>query len=313
MPLRLHPASLHCLAKKQDIAALRIGRTIRAFSANMASPEVPKDTLYLPENDRGFLEPHLPAKDGSSLQPDRVFATLTFATSLDSELALSPGAPTALSGPQSKAMTHYLRSQHDAIMIGVGTAVADDPSLNCRLFGVGGYGGERLQGQPRPIVIDPTARWDFSEKNKIFILCREGRGRAPYIVTGVEDPPKEKKELLESYGGKFIVLPIHTSDIGQHRLDWGQLLEALKRADLTSVMIEGGGAVINSLLELQYQKFIDSVIITIAPTWLGQGGVVVSPRRRFNGEHKAIPAGRLINVKWQPFGEDVVLCGRVKL
>jgi 2,5-diamino-6-(ribosylamino)-4(3H)-pyrimidinone 5'-phosphate reductase len=170
-----------------------------------------------------------------------------------------------------------------------------------------------LEGQPRPIIIDPTARWDFSEQSKIFVLSKEGRGRAPYIITGLEHPPEEKKAILTKYGGKFISLPIHTSDIGEHRLDWAELLGALKKEDLESVMIEGGGGVINSLLEPAYQKLVDSIIITIAPTWLGQGGVVVSPRRRTDDSGKAIAASRLTDVAWQPFGEDVVMCGKMKL
>ncbi|RSL94543.1 hypothetical protein CDV31_014286 [Fusarium ambrosium] len=278
----------------------------------MALP-ILKDALDFPESDREFLEPHLPPKDGTTPTPDAPFVTLTFATSLDSSLALSPGAPTAISGPQSKAMTHYLRSRHDGILIGVGTAVADDPSLKCRIIGVGGYGSEGLDGQPRPIVIDPTARWDFTSNSKLFKLCREGKGRAPWIVTAAKNPPAEKAALLEQYGGKFVVMDITTSDIGEHRLDWHELMLKLKENGLASVMIEGGGQVINSLLEPQNLATISSVIVTIAPTWLGQGGVVVSPARRHDDTGKAIPAARLAGAKWYPFGEDVVLCGKVKL
>jgi hypothetical protein len=102
---------------------------LSAASAKMSSP------LQFPAESQPFLEPHLPPKDR---KPDvAFFTTVTFATSLDSQLALSPGAPTLLSGPQSMAMTHYLRSRYDAILIGVGAAVADDPSLNCEIKGLG--------------------------------------------------------------------------------------------------------------------------------------------------------------------------------
>jgi 2,5-diamino-6-(ribosylamino)-4(3H)-pyrimidinone 5'-phosphate reductase len=205
-------------------------------------------------------------------------------------------------------MTHYLRSRHDAILIGVGTAVADNPSLNCRLDGVGGYGGEALVGQPRPVVIDPAARWDFTAEHKIFELARTGRGRAPYIVT-VETPPAEKKAILDEAGGKFIILAARTDG---HRLEWGDILEALSAEGLKSVMVEGGAGVINSLLQPDYFPLISSVIVTIAPTWLGVGGVVVSPPRRFDEGGKPMAAARLHDAKWHPFGEDVVLCGRVK-
>lgn len=277
-------------------------------------PPIPDDALTFPDSDRAFLEPHLPpqhhvARTDFSLP----FTTLTFATSLDSSLALSPGTRTVLSGPQSKAMTHYLRSRHDAILIGVGTAVADNPGLNCRIQGVGGYGGDGLQGQPRPIVVDPTARWAFTEDSKIFQLAREGKGRAPYIITGERSPPAIQQAILEKHGGKFITLEVVMSESGEHTIDWTGLLRALVREGLHSVMIEGGGRIINSLLEPSFQSLINSVIVTIAPTWLGQGGVVVSPKRRVDAHGAAIPASRLTDVKWYPFGEDVVLCGKIKL
>ncbi|KAJ5654128.1 hypothetical protein N7490_001131 [Penicillium lividum] len=275
-----------------------------------------RDALDFPDSDRVFLEPHLPPQgtpqNDSTPQSDMPFTTLTFATSLDSSLALSPGARTVLSGPQSKAMTHYLRSRHDAILIGVGTALADDPGLNCRISGVGGYGKDGLDGQPRPVVIDSTARWNFSEESKLFQLCRQGRGRAPWIVTALAEPPAEKKALLEKYGGKFVSLQMTTTENGKHIIDWKALLVTLRTHGIQSVMIEGGGQVINSLLAPTYMSLIDSVIVTIAPTWLGRGGVVVSPDRRYDEEGNAMSAARLTNVKWYPFGEDVVLCGQMK-
>jgi 2,5-diamino-6-(ribosylamino)-4(3H)-pyrimidinone 5'-phosphate reductase len=275
----------------------------------MTTINIPEDALLFPEESRGFLESYLPPKNVPA--SPFAWATLTFATSLDSQLALSPGAQTVLSGPQSKAMTHYLRSRHDAIMVGVGTAVADDPGLNCRLQGVGGYGGKDLEGQPRPIIIDPKARWDFSENSKILSMVRKGRGKAPLIITCQSNPPIQKKELLEKHGGRYIVLESHASPNGESQLSWANILRSLKEANIENVMIEGGGGVINSLLEPESQELISSVIITIAPTWLGQGGVVVSPRRRLDGS-QPIPASRLTSVAWQPFGEDVVLCGRIK-
>ncbi|PLN75344.1 bacterial bifunctional deaminase-reductase [Aspergillus taichungensis] len=273
---------------------------------------LPSDTLSFPDSDRQFLEPHLPPQDAAMATNARPFVTLTFATSLDSSLALSPGTRTVLSGPQSKAMTHYLRSRHDAILIGVGTAVADNPGLNCRVEGVGGYGASGLQGQPRPIIIDPTARWNLEEDSKILQLAREGRGRAPYIVTGTRSPPPATKALLEKHGGKYIWMDVATTETGKHRIDWEAVLQRLREEDLHRVMIEGGGSIINSLLAPACQNLVDSVIVTIAPTWLGQGGVIVSPERTRDQHGAVVPASRLTGVKWYPFGEDVVLCGQFK-
>jgi 2,5-diamino-6-(ribosylamino)-4(3H)-pyrimidinone 5'-phosphate reductase len=366
------------------------------------------DTLQFPPSSRPFLDPYLPPlsndtnedtptsqeqkkKDGLS----RPFTTLTFATSLDSALSLAPGVRTVLSGPHSKAMTHYLRFRHDAILIGVGTANADDPGLNCRIEGAGGYAeeipaddndnnntqkkgpapdpviqaltegassdpelknlmkvvamsqsspeqreifqshldrisdkhaaeeAERIRRQqktlhqPRPIVVDPKASWVLHERSKIIQLVKQGKGKAPYVlVSKTTSPPQKARDILEKYGGKYIALdPMGSSgdDACPQHFDWNTILDVLYTQEkITSLMIEGGGSIINSLLsEQRYSGLIDSVIVTIAPTWLGQGGVVVSPNRRVDENGCAIPASRLTDVKWYPFGEDVVLCGRI--
>ncbi|OCK79811.1 putative riboflavin biosynthesis protein Rib7 [Lepidopterella palustris CBS 459.81] len=270
---------------------------------------VSRGALQFANSDREILKAYLPPKDGND-EIQRPFTTLTFATSLDSSLALSPGTQTVLSGPQSKAMTHYLRSRYDAILIGVGTAIADNPSLNCRIEGVGGYGGNGLEGQPRPIVVDPYLRWDFSRSTKVLSLADEGKGRAPFIFCAKE-PQEEKVKLLESLGGKFVILGISDTGPLKGRLDWVDILQGLAWHGIKSVMVEGGGTVINDLLRPHYASLIDSVIVTIAPTWLGQGGVVVSPPRRVSAEGNYLAAARLKEVKWHPLGEDVVLCGKL--
>ncbi|KAI0914931.1 dihydrofolate reductase-like domain-containing protein [Ustulina deusta] len=297
--------------------------------------------LYFPLAERQRLEPHLPPAQ-SSPHPKTAdtslpacsslpFVTLTFATSLDSALALGPGIRTALSGPQSKAMTHYLRSRHDAICVGVGTAIADDPGLNSRLdaaaaqfpddggdsrrdvVGEGQDEGTRTTiatHQPRPIIVDPRLRWDFTARSKVMRLAREGKGLAPYIVTLEEEPPLHKREILEDAGGKFIILDAGRDGGGKRdgtrRLDWRVILSAVRQEGLRSIMIEGGAGVINSLLG-EEANVVDSVIVTIAPIWLGQGGVTVSPPRTSVDR----PVARLSDTMWIPLGDDVVLCGRI--
>ncbi|KAI5256331.1 hypothetical protein E4T42_01576 [Aureobasidium subglaciale] len=153
-------------------------------------------------------------------------------------------------------------------MIGVGTAIADDPSLNCRVQGVGGYGGEGLTGQPQPVVVDPHGRWQLTSKTKILNLAREGRGKAPWILT-LQTPSVENVKLLEQVGGCYIVLNTPTSTSEKPTMAWLDMLQAVKDRGVESIMIEGGGVIINSLLAADNADLIDSVIVTIAPTWLG--------------------------------------------
>lgn len=283
------------------------------------------ELLHFPSEDALKLEPHLPPRQrrqGSEVPASqdntRPFVTLTFATSLDSSLSLAPGTRTALSGPRSKAMTHFLRSRHDAICVGVGTAVADDPGLNCRIAAA-----QSLDCQPRPVVVDPHDRWELSAGSKVLQLAREGSGLAPFIVTAVRDPDPAKRALLESHGGQYIVVDAAPHPESEQasagsadeplrlRFRWEDILSQIWRLGLKSIMIEGGGQIINSLLDPPNRSLIDSVIVTIAPTWLGRGGVVVSPSRAWGADGNPTPAVQLTHVSWHPFGADVVLCGKI--
>jgi 2,5-diamino-6-(ribosylamino)-4(3H)-pyrimidinone 5'-phosphate reductase len=96
------------------------------------------------------------------------------------------------------------------------------------------------------------------------------------------------------------------SDDGTMR--WEEILKALKAEGINSLMIEGGATVINTLLARS--DLVNSVIVTIAPTWLGQGGLAVCPYGTTeNGQR--VDAARLRETVWRQFGADVVLCGRL--
>ncbi|KAF3915869.1 hypothetical protein AA313_de0202058 [Arthrobotrys entomopaga] len=260
--------------------------------------------LNFPVSLSSQIDTYLPSpKDADKDQDKLPWVTLTFATSLDSALSLQPGVQTLLSGPLSKAMTHHLRSFHSAILIGVSTAIADDPGLNCRIDSIVDSGVER---QPIPIILDPHARWQVTENSRVLRTAREGKGRAPFIiVSSAVNVAHSRWELLRQHGGGYL----HLNTDGTSKFKWNDVLSILKgRLKVESVMVEGGGSVINSLLEDEGSRgLVDSVIVTIAPTWLGKGGVVVSPERKGDGY---VPP-RLKEVKWVPMGEDVVLCGRL--
>lgn len=208
-------------------------------------------------------------------------------------------------------MTHYLRSQHDAILVGAGTAVADNPALNCRIEGVG------LERQPRPVIVDPRGRWRVRGEDGTVAECvrlaRKGVGKGPWVVTGVggHEVDNAAGSTLEDCGGRYICLSSPESS-GSRDISWTAILESLADLGIESVMVEGGGHVINTLLQEKYLHLIDSVIVTIAPVWLGVGGVVVSPPSRTDDNDQRIPAARLHQTKWQQFGDDVVMCGRIK-
>ena len=271
-------------------------------------PPVPPDTLYFPSPMSAFLSPYLPPQHAVPAG-GLPHITLSYATSMDSFLALSLSTPTAISGPITKAMTHYLRSCHDAIMIGVGTAIADNPALNCRLAGSGGYGGIGWMHHPRPVIIDPSARWHISDQSKVLQVVKEGRGRAPWIVVAPGfSIEQDRIEILKAHGGKYLGLPDFDA---RYRLNWESIFRALAEAGIRSIMVEGGGTVINELLRQENLRLVKNVIVTVTPTYLGTGGVVVCPNRRIDSQGTPVPAVRFHDVRWQPLGEDAVMCGRL--
>ncbi len=208
------------------------------------------------------------------------FLTLTYAQSLDGCIAQTPGEPIRLSGPKSTEMTHRLRAFHDAIIVGIGTVIADNPSLNVRL----------ADGpDPQPIVLDSKLRFPVDSN------LLQKSSLAPWIVT-TELAPGSRQRELENLGARVIRLP-HTSN---YWVNLPYLLQMLVSEGVRSVMVEGGARIITSFLS---QHLVDHVVLTIVPVMLG-GMRAVGDLENGNGQFP-----RLTNVEYQKFGDDLVIWG----
>jgi 2,5-diamino-6-(ribosylamino)-4(3H)-pyrimidinone 5'-phosphate reductase len=215
-------------------------------------------------------------------------------------------------------MTHYLRSQHDAILIGANTAIVDDPSLNCRHVAVKDLNGDGLQenpeanqqaSQPMPIILDPSGRWLPTAESKVLKLAREGKGKGVlWIVVAQADPAA--MALVRASGGDVVFLGPRLRSANGNGVNWDAMLAELADRGVGSVMVEGGAKVIMDLLRKENQRFVSSVVITVAPVWLGTGGVGVFPPRGKGEGDVEREVGRLERVRWVPMGEDVVMAGR---
>lgn len=251
------------------------------------------DVLDFPQEHRELMEPYLfPDWMDTLPRGSTPWVTLTYAASLDSKISMRSGVQTVLSGPESKAMTHYLRSRHDAILIGSGTAIADDPSLNCRL--------RDIQSQPRPVVIDRRGNWNVHRESKVIRLAREGRGKGPWIFSEVVD--EQKRRVIEEVGGQILKLEPNTN--------FETINRQLGSLGIRSTMVEGGATLINDLLtNVSIDSGPSSMIVTIAPMILGEGGVAVSPMRRVDRSDK--PVVKLCDVEWLRLGRDSVMLGQL--
>lgn len=273
------------------------------------------DLGALSDLEREFLAPFLPPSGPASRhslsqhneEHELPFVTLTYAQSMDSMIASAPGERTTLSGMETKSMTHFLRTNHSAILVGAGTAAADDPGLNSR------YPGTDLAKQPLPVIVDPHERWKGEPEPKVVQLAREERGYAPIWVTSNPRYPNwtayEDPKQRAGHARLPVFLPLQEDG----RWDWYTLLRNIKLLGCNSVMIEGGATIINELLNRP--NLVDSVIVTIAPTWLGTGGVTVTPAEREatqEGTATRVNAATMIRTSWMQFGQDVVVCGRLQ-
>ncbi|KAJ3722051.1 dihydrofolate reductase-like domain-containing protein [Lentinula guzmanii] len=253
----------------------------------------------------------------SSAGQSRPFVTLTFAQSLDAKIAGRGGKQLILSGRESMVMTHWMRTMHDGILIGIGTALNDDPQLNTRYLpprdpdpSVNGH--NHSYNLPRPIILDTKLRFD--PHCKLLKNYTEDKGRRPWLICAEPSESNEKKEwmirrnTLEKAGARVVFailtefLPPTTSSSIEY-LPIPLVLQTIHRLGILSVMVEGGARIIRSfLLQTVAQSassLVDTVIITVAPIFVGEDGV------SYNAGSG--PSSALKHASTAMFGQDTVV------
>jgi 3,4-dihydroxy 2-butanone 4-phosphate synthase/GTP cyclohydrolase II len=211
----------------------------------------------------------------------RPFVTVSYAQSLDGSIAAVRGKPLPLSSTDSLVLTHALRAAHQAILVGIGCVLADDPHLTVRLAP-----GE----SPQPIVVDSELRCPECAN---LVNCN---GTRPWIMT-TERARASRREVLERAGATVITVKTGRGS----RVDLLSLLDALARLGIVSVMVEGGARIITSFLS---ERLADQMVVTVAPVFLGglrtpAGTAPFNPHR--------LP--RLTNTFFEKVGDDIVLRG----
>ncbi|KAF5368408.1 hypothetical protein D9758_002165 [Tetrapyrgos nigripes] len=207
----------------------------------------------------------------SNLRPH---VTLTFAQSVDAKIAGQNGKQLILSGKESMVMTHWMRTMHDAIMIGIGTAFNDDPQLNTRHLpprppNPAQNGHDKPYHLPRPVILDTHLR--FSPTSKLLKNYQQGSGRRPWVFCSSDAPDvKRKQDALEQAGARIIQI----SGVEDGHLSLPAVLKSLHDMGIRSLMVEGGARVIRSFFSASTSsRLVDSIIVTVAPTFVGDDGV----------------------------------------
>ncbi len=223
------------------------------------------------------------------IQTGLPFVILKNAVTLDGRTATRDGDSKWITGPKSRRFVHMLRHQVDAIMVGIGTVRADNPSLTTRLEGFEGK-------DPVRIILD--TRLSISEDANLLQLDSNS---GTVIVCGKFKPQDKKKRLIEK-GAQVL-----ETELQNGLIDLEALMPRLGKMGITSLLIEGGSHVSTSAMNA---KIVDKVYFFYAPKILGgDDGVPV-----FQGKGPALmrQSVPIRDVSVRRFEDDVMIEGYVR-
>ena len=218
----------------------------------------------------------------------RPFVVLKAAVSLDGKIATASGESMWITGEAARTEAHRLRNTYDAVMVGIGTVLKDNPQLTTRL-----PAGEEGRDAVR-VVVDSRLRLPLNAR------VINPASPAPLLVATTEQAPRERLELLERQEGVEVLC--FSSRDGQVPL--GELMEELGKREICSVLLEGGATLNASALK---EGIVDKVVVFMAPRIIG--GTEAPGMVGGSGCARLSDAWKLEEVSFSPVGEDIMLVG----
>ncbi len=196
---------------------------------------------------------HLHAGHWSRIRLGRPATCLKMAISHDGFIGRTGEGNTKIAGALAHRHVHGMRASHDGIVIGIGTALVDDPQLTCRLPGCGNR-------SPVRVVLDTEARLPIGSR-----LVRT-LDQAPLWLVVSETAPHDNRARLQAAGADIIPAPVD----GTGHIDLRRALDILGERGLTTVMVEGGAKVARALVDAD---LVDEAVIFRSDLVIGAGGV----------------------------------------
>jgi len=187
----------------------------------------------------------------TAMREHRPHVTLKAGMTLDGKIADLHGASRWITGERARQHAHRLRSESDAIVVGIGTVLRDDPELTVRL-------GEPWPREPWRVVLDTAARTPSGAR-----LIRAGQPSRALIAVGAEAPEPRVRALADS-GATIVACRVRDG-----RVDLGALLAELFAREVRAVLVEGGGEIHGAFLDA---GLVDRVAMFAAPLLIGGRG-----------------------------------------
>ncbi|MFP4098462.1 MAG: bifunctional diaminohydroxyphosphoribosylaminopyrimidine deaminase/5-amino-6-(5-phosphoribosylamino)uracil reductase RibD [Alphaproteobacteria bacterium] len=209
----------------------------------------------------------------------RPYVTLKTACSLDGKIALASGESQWITGQRARRHAHFLRSRHDAVLVGIGTVLKDDPMLNTRLEGV--------DHNPIRIVMDSQLKTPIESA-----LVKSAYARRLWVLHGKTEDDRQKSDA-------FLTSGVQTYEIDNIK-DINYVLEFLAQKGITRLLVEGGALIHASFIRA---RAFDELVIYRAPSLLGEHAKNVSGDINVNTlAHRY----SLQIIERKPLGEDVM-------
>lgn len=208
------------------------------------------------------------------------FVTLKYAQTLDGKIATLTGDSKWISESSSLRLVHRMRSSNDAILVGVGTIIRDDPRLTVRL----------IKGKnPQKIILDSRLRTPLDSN------VLKGRAALFTIIATTSLSDLRKIKRIQSTGTKVWVIKKDHSN----QVDLQNLLKELGRRNIHSILVEGGSKIITSFLK---KRLADRLVVIIAPKIIGRGIYSVTPSTTYGFTEVSFSSPRYFRS-----GDDVIL------
>ena len=222
------------------------------------------------------------------VQTGTPFVTVKSASTLDGRIATATGESKWITNEQSRRYVHRLRHEADAILVGVGTVKADNPSLTARIDGMD-------TRDPIRVILDTRLSIDENAR----LLHQDSDAPALIVTAGDDHISARKKDRLEKEGVSIV-----DSGDGESRIDTVRLMKILGARGVTSLFVEGGAGVIGSFFR---NSIVNKALFFKAPKILGGDDGV--PVLRGRGAETMDGAMTLEHVKVSLFGDDVLISG----